>query len=98
MLEEVILATRRQARWEIPWFVAQATYHTPEDTSCPPIREAQRSLWQDGVALEGPDTDTLTAKYRQNNGKGTHMNDLGLKTHGQMWAERVELYLDPLLQ
>jgi Carbohydrate esterase, sialic acid-specific acetylesterase len=97
MLEHVILATRSQAEWNIPWFVAQATYHTPEDTSCPPIREAQRSLWQSGVALEGPDTDTLTAAYRQNNGKGTHLNDAGLKTHGQLWAHQVELYLDPLL-
>jgi hypothetical protein len=97
MLERVILATRSQAGWNIPWFVAQATYHTPEDISCPPIREAQRSLWQSGLALQGPDTDTLTAKYRQNNGKGTHMNDAGLKAHGQLWAQQVELYLDPLL-
>jgi hypothetical protein len=97
LLEQVILATRRQAGWEVPWFVAQASYHTPEDTSCPPIREAQRSLWQSGIALEGPDTDTLTSAYRQNNGKGTHLNDAGLKAHGQMWAQKVERYLDPLL-
>ena len=97
MLEHIILATRSQAGWNIPWFVAQATYHTPDDTSCPPIREAQRSLWQDGIAFEGPDTDTLTTEYRQNNGKGTHMNDAGLKAHGQLWAHQVELYLDPLL-
>jgi Carbohydrate esterase, sialic acid-specific acetylesterase len=98
MLEHVILATRSQAGWDVPWFVAQATYHTPEDTACPPIREAQRSLWQSGVAFEGPDTDALGAPYRQNNGKGTHLNDAGLKAHGQMWAHQVELYLDPLLQ
>ena len=97
MLEHIIQATRSQAGWNIPWFVAQATYHTPEDTSCPPIREAQRSLWQSGIAFEGPDTDTLTAVYRQNNGKGTHFNDAGLKAHGQLWAHQVELYLDPLL-
>lgn len=97
MLEHVILATRSQAGWNIPWFVAQATYHTPEDVSCQPIREAQRSLWQSGIAFEGPDTDALTAPYRQNNGKGTHLNDLGLKTHGQLWAHQVELYLDQVL-
>jgi hypothetical protein len=98
MLEHVILTTRKQAGWDIPWFVAQASYHTPEDTSTPPIREAQRSLWQAGIALEGPDTDTLTAAYRQNNGKGTHLNDAGLKLHGQMWAHQVELYLDEVLR
>jgi hypothetical protein len=29
MLRQVILATRSKAGWNIPWFVAQATYHTP---------------------------------------------------------------------
>ncbi len=98
MLEHVILTTRKQAGWDIPWFVAQASYHRPEDTSTPPIREAQSRLWQTGVALQGPDTDTLTAAYRQNNGKGTHLNDAGLKRHGQMWAHQVELYLDEVLR
>jgi hypothetical protein len=97
MLEHIIVATRSQAGWKIPWFVAQATYHTPADISCPPIREAQRSLWQSGIAFEGPDTDTLTSSYRQNDGKGTHLNDAGLKAHGQLWAHQVELYLDPPL-
>jgi Carbohydrate esterase, sialic acid-specific acetylesterase len=98
MLEQIILSTRSQAGWEIPWFVAQVSYHTPADTSCPPLREAQRSLWQSGIALEGPDTDTLTSAYRQDNGKGIHLNDAGLKAHGLLWAHWVELYLDPLLR
>ena len=48
----------------------------------PPIRDAQRSRWQHDRAIEGPDTDTLTATYRQNGGKGTHFRDAGLKAHG----------------
>jgi hypothetical protein len=98
MLEHIILATRKQARWDIPWFVAQATYHVPSDPSCPPIREAQQSLWQSGIALQGPDTDSLTAQYRQNSGKGTHLNDAGLKAHGLLWAEAVEKWLDTALK
>ena len=98
MMERVILETRKRAGWDIPWFVALVSYHTPDDTSTPPLRDAQRSLWTSGVALAGPDTDTLTATFRQNNGKGTHMNDAGLKAHGALWAQQVELYLDPLLQ
>jgi hypothetical protein len=94
MLEHVIVSTREQAGWYIPWFVAEASYHSPEDFSCPPLREAQRSLGQSGVALEGPDTDTLTSAYRQNNGQGVHLNDAGLKAHGLLWAQAVELYLD----
>ena len=98
MLEHIIQETRRQAGWNIPWFVALATYHTPDDTSCPPIREAQHKLWQNGLALQGPDTDTLKAPYRENHGKGTHLNDAGLKAHGLLWAQSVEIYLDPLLR
>lgn len=98
MLEHVILSARQQAGWDIPWLVAQASYHTPEDPSTPPIREAQQSLWKSGIALQGPDTDTLTAAYRQNNGKGTHFNDAGLKAHGALWAQSVEVWLDPILR
>ncbi len=97
MLRQVILATRKQAGWAIPWFVAEATYHSPTDMSSPPLQAAQRSLWESGIALEGPDTDTLTAQYRQNNGKGVHFNDAGLKAHGLLWAAAVEAYLDKQL-
>jgi hypothetical protein len=98
MLEHVIRASRAQAGWDFPWFTAEATYHNPQDQACEPLREAQRSVWTDGVALEGPDTDTLTAAYRQNNGRGVHFNDAGLKAHGNLWAEKVEAYLDHVLR
>jgi hypothetical protein len=98
MLREVITTSRKQAGWDVPWFVAEATYHSPSDKECPPIRAAQRSLWESGVALEGPDTDALTMQYRQNNGKGVHFNDAGLKAHGILWARAVEVYLDKVLR
>ena len=97
MMVTIIHASREQAGWDLPWFVAQATYHTPEDPSCPAIREAQRSLWRPDLAIEGPDTDTLTAPYRQNAGKGTHFSDAGLKAHGLLWADKVSQYLDAVL-
>jgi hypothetical protein len=97
MLEEVILSSRKQAGWDIPWFVANVSYGNPETPSSPEIREAQQSLWRMGVALQGPDTDTLGPAYRQNGGKGVHFSDAGLKAHGLLWAHQVELYLDPLL-
>ena len=92
----VIRASHARAGWSFPWFVAEATYR-PDAQSYEPIREAQRNLWSGGVALEGPDTDTLTSKYRDTDGKGVHFNELGLKTHGQMWAKDVEAYLDSRL-
>ena len=98
MMVTLIHESRKEAGWDFPWIIAQATYHTPDDPACPPIRDAQRSLWQPGLALEGPDTDTLTAPYRQNGGKGTHLNDAGLKAHGLLWADKASQYLDTVLR
>ena len=98
MLEHIILSTRKQAGWDIPWFVANASYGTPEIPSWPPVREAQQRLWKSGIALQGPDTDTLGSPYRQNNGKGVHFSDAGLKAHGILWADAVEKWLDTVLQ
>jgi hypothetical protein len=98
MLARVITASRREAGWQIPWFVAQATYHSPQDPSCPPIREAQASLWKEGIALPGPDTDALTGDNRQNQGQGVHFSAQGLKAHGELWAQKVAVYLDDLLK
>lgn len=72
MLESIILSSRKQAGWDIPWFVAEVSYHSPDDPLNPALREVQQNLWKSHVALQGPDTDALTAEYRQNNGKGTH--------------------------
>lgn len=98
MMTLLIHEARKQVGWDFPWFIAQATYHTPADPSCPPIRDAQRSLWQSGLALQGPDTDALGPPYRQNGGAGTHFNDAGLQAHGQLWADKVSVYLDSVLQ
>jgi hypothetical protein len=98
MLEQVITNSRKEAGWYVPWFVAQASYHTTEDPSTPEVRQAQESLWESGIAFQGPDTDTLTASYRQDNGRGTHFNDAGLKAHGLLWARAVEVWLETVLR
>jgi hypothetical protein len=89
LMEIVIRKSRDEAGWEFPWFVAQASYHTPGDPSCPPIRDAQRSLWTAGIAFEGPDTDQLVGDDRQNGGAGVHFSDAGLKAHGRLWADKI---------
>jgi hypothetical protein len=61
MIVTISRASRKQPGWHFPWFVAPAVYHAPDDPACPPIRDAQRSLWQADLAIEGPDTDTVTA-------------------------------------
>jgi hypothetical protein len=94
MLERLIREMRARAGWDFPWFVAQVSYHSPADTGAPEIRAAQAALWTEGLALQGPDTDTLTGEYRQNNGTGIHMSATGLEAHGRLWADAVEAWLD----
>jgi hypothetical protein len=97
LLVRIIDRSRKDARWDFPWFVAAVSYHSPTDPSSPEIRGAQRSLWEAGIALEGPDTDQLGATYRQNNGTGVHFSADGLRAHGWLWAEKVQTYLDNVL-
>lgn len=96
LMAELIKSSRDDAGWRFPWFVAQVSYHTPDDPMSPEIREAQANLWRSGLALEGPDTDQLTGLNRQNNGQGVHMSDMGLKAHGQLWADKVSAWLEKI--
>ena len=73
---------------------ALATYHSESDAADKEFREAQKSLWTGGFALEGPDTDALRAKYRT----GVHFNGKGLQAHGQAWADKVSTWLDKQLE
>jgi hypothetical protein len=93
-MELLIQASRREIGWKAPWFVAQASYHEPGDEGSTDIRAAQASLWADGVALEGPDTDALTGFNRENNGRGVHFSGPGLREHASRWAEKVGPWLD----
>ena len=92
-LTQLILKTRADLEWDVPWFVAQATYHVPGDEADPNIRKAQASLWKNGVALEGPDTDQLKGNLRGRNGQGVHFSGPGLHAHAKEWAEKVSPWL-----
>lgn len=93
-LERLIRDSRKDAGWDAPWFVAEASYHGPGDESSPDIRVAQASLWKDGVALEGPDTDALKGEFRDSDGKGVHFSGPGLREHAARWAEKVGPWLE----
>lgn len=93
-LEQLIRESRRAIGWDAPWFVAQASYHVPGDEGSDDIRAAQASLWKDGIALEGPDSDALKGDLRERNGQGVHFSGKGLREHGAKWAEKVVPWLD----
>jgi hypothetical protein len=93
-LARLIGEARREAGWEMPWFVAEASYHTPDDTGSEEIRAAQRHLAESGIALAGPDTDALGSEWRENGGKGVHFSGRGLREHAARWAGTVGPWLD----
>jgi hypothetical protein len=97
-LEQLIRDSRQVTGWNAPWFVAQASYHSPGDPASPDIRAAQKSAWTDGVALQGPDTDSLVGSMREKNGTGVHLSAAGLKAHAHLWFEQVAPWLDTLLE
>jgi serine/threonine protein kinase len=93
----LVRASHRDAGWDFPWFVARVSYHNPEHTSFPNTRAAQKRLWDEGVAQEGPDTDLLTGDNRDAGGRGIHFSPKGLRAHGRMWADKVAVYIDRVL-
>ena len=93
-LAQVIRDSQRDIGWQAPWFVAQVTYHGPGDEASPDIREAQASLWRDGIAFEGPDTDALKDAFRERGGLGVHFSDAGLREHANKWAEKLAPWLE----
>lgn len=88
-LEKIIRDSQRDIGWAAPWFVAQASYHVPGDEGSDDIRAAQSSLWRDGIAFAGPDSDALKGKLRQQDGKGVHFSGPGLRAHASKWAEKL---------
>ncbi|MCX6858410.1 MAG: hypothetical protein NTV80_26325 [Verrucomicrobia bacterium] len=96
-LEKIIRESRRDTGFEAPWFVAQASYHVPGDEGSDDIRAAQDSLWKDGLAQPGPDSDALKGLLRERKGQGVHFSGPGLREHGQKWAEKIEPWLEQQL-
>jgi hypothetical protein len=88
-LEKLIRDSRRDTGFLAPWFVAQASYHVPGDEGSDDIRAAQASLWRDGLAHEGPDSDALKGPLRERNGTGVHFSGPGLRAHAAKWAEKI---------
>lgn len=93
-LKKLIQSSRSAIGWDAPWFVAQASYHTPSDPGSAEIQAAQAALWQDGTALQGPNTDALTGEMRDNHGQGVHFSAAGLRQHAALWFERVAPWLE----
>ena len=92
-LETLIRASRERAHWNVPWFTAQATYHSETDSADEEFRAAQKAAWDKGLAMPGPDTDALRGELRA----GVHFKGAGLQRHGALWVEKVAPWLEAQL-
>jgi Carbohydrate esterase, sialic acid-specific acetylesterase len=97
-LRDLIRTSRRDLGWNIPWVIAQASYHVPSDPGSSELRAAQRAIARNGFAVEGPNTDVLGSEYREDSGRGVHFNSRGLVRHGELWAEKLNPWLDRVLK
>ena len=93
-LTKLIAGANKDSQRTAPWFVAQVSYHGPTDVGSEDIRSAQASLWKNGVALEGPDSDALRGPLRDNGGQGVHFSGEGLKAHAHAWAEKLVPWIE----
>lgn len=92
-LGTIISEMRRQSGRDFTWFVAKVSYR-PGKPPYAPVTDGQKTLWERGTALEGPDTDSMVGDLRDNGGQGIHFSKKGLKFHGEAWAEKVGTWLD----
>ena len=90
-------ASRESIGWNAPWFIAQATYRTPGDESSAEIRAAQLAVCSDGLAIQGPDTDSLKSEFRERKGQGVHFSGPGLRKHAALWVEKLSPWLESQL-
>jgi hypothetical protein len=93
-LERLIRESSQASGRRAPWMVAQVSYHGPTDPGSPEIRAAQASLWQDGVALAGPDSDALKGDLRDQGGKGIHFSGKGQRALAAAWADKIVPWLE----
>ena len=69
-------------------------------TTCPETEPARTSathlasLWQNGIANAGADSDALVGKLRERNAAGVHFSGRGLREHGAGLAVKVLPWLD----
>lgn len=88
-LKTIIDSVNKDAGYALPWFVAQASFHTGSTAAeQAEVAKGQRLLWEKGVAKRGPNTDELGPEYRNNTDK-VHFNQRGLTAHADKWFEAL---------
>lgn len=93
-LAELIADSRKAAGWDLPWFVAQASYGNPQQTGSAEFRAQQLAVTDGRLTMAGPNTDLLTGLLREKHGQGVHFSAEGQKRHGEAWADIVSRWIE----
>ena len=85
-LKRLIQGIREETGFKGPWVVAQASYS--DGTVGEGVRRAQAMTWREGLALPGPDTDTLGATFRDADFR-VHFNESGTREAARLWTDSI---------
>ena len=89
-LETVIAASRTDAGWSVPWYIAEVSYANRTLVKEDPVTAGQRAtVHNDPLVFLGPSTDEFHLEDA-NGGKlkdGVHFNAAGLLDHATQWSE-----------
>lgn len=86
-LKTIIESLNKDVGYDLPWFVAQASFHTESAAAeQAEVAKGQQMLWKNGVANQGPNTDELGPEYRSD---GVHFNQSGLTAHAERWFKAL---------
>lgn len=91
MLKTIILQSRKDAGFDVPWGVAIASFHPGEKATAEnqkKIVEGQKKVIAEiPQVFEGPTTDGFKAKGFLSD--SVHFNTEGLKAHAEGWAQKL---------
>lgn len=89
----VIESSRSDARYDIPWVIARAAYHTQSSTEAEQrVVQGQISACNGINIFVGPTTDDLLDGYRSTTDH-VHFRKAGLIEHGTRWGKALDAAL-----
>jgi hypothetical protein len=87
-VQTIIEALNKDAGYQLPWLVAQATFHPGSQAPAQQaVAKGQQLLWSRMICFQGPVTDDLLGKGFRHD--GVHFNQTGLAKHAQRWFDAL---------
>jgi len=87
-MKTIVETLNKDSGYEIPWFVAQASFHPGSQArEQAQVAKGQQLLWARKICGQGPVTDDLLGpEYRHD---GVHFNQKGLAQHAARWFDAL---------